>query len=171
MGVTIHFEGQLQDDAAYDAVLLMAAKFAAHRGWKSAPIQERVVTLKRVKDEQDWDYEGPTRGLEIWPHEHAEPVRLEFDKDLYVQELTKTQFAPIEIHIEIIQLLKELASQFRTIGIVDEGEYFETGSREVLELHFDRFFEVFHEELAKSDECRGPVKLPSGRIADLVSNR
>ncbi len=171
MGVTIHFEGRLRDDAAHDAVISMARDFAAQHGWDVTPIEMRTVALQRVKDDEDRDYEGPVKGLEIWPHENCEPLRLEFDKDLYVQEYTKTQFAPIGIHVAVIEFLKSMEPHFRNLIVYDEAEYFETEDLEKLKYNFERFFEVFHEELAKSDEYRGPFRLPSGRMVDLVTKR
>src|SRR2546430_732516 len=86
MGVTIHFEGKLKDHASLEAVVRAADAFARARSWRVEPISEMEAHLARVRDEQDWDYAGPTSGIEILPHERCDPLRLEFDEDLYVQE-------------------------------------------------------------------------------------
>ena len=45
-----------------------------------------MATLTRVRDEQDWDYVGPVKGVVISTDEDCDHVRLEFDSDLYAQE-------------------------------------------------------------------------------------
>ena len=80
-----------------------------------------------MRDEQGWDYTGPTRGIVLYPHENSEPLRLEFDRDLIVQEFIKTQFAPAEIHVKIVGFLKKIAPHFEALTVEDEGEYWDTG--------------------------------------------
>jgi hypothetical protein len=170
MGVTIHFEGKLRDEKAYEAVVSLATAFAQNRGWPSRMISERNVKLSRVRDEKDWTYEGPTKGVELQPHENSEPFRLEFDRDLYVQEYTKTQFAPLEVHQEIVTLLDEIASFFMTLEVIDEGEYYETRDEDALLRYRDECFEALDEHLANDPTLRGPVRLASGRIMDLIGD-
>ncbi|HEX3094900.1 MAG TPA: hypothetical protein VHW72_19840 [Candidatus Angelobacter sp.] len=88
MGVTIHFEGQLLDDGAFSALIEAATTFA--KEW----VAERTLrvakcTLLRVRDEADWDYVGPVKGIQVFPHDDCDPIRLEFDRDLYIQQYTK----------------------------------------------------------------------------------
>jgi len=54
MGVTIHFEGQLKNVAAYQELLEEVSSIAKAEGWSSEAIESRVTTLSRVRDEQDW---------------------------------------------------------------------------------------------------------------------
>jgi hypothetical protein len=56
MGVTIHFEGQLKNEVAYQQLLEEVSSIAKAEGWSSEAIESRVTTLSRVRDEQDWDY-------------------------------------------------------------------------------------------------------------------
>jgi hypothetical protein len=65
-----------------------ALRFTAE-GWPIQPIASGEVTLSRVRDEKDWDYIGPVNGIVIYLHEDCDPVRLEFDRDLYIQEFIK----------------------------------------------------------------------------------
>jgi len=170
MGITVHFEGRLRDEAAYVALVEAAARFAAHQGWGAQRFEVLNAKLSRVRDEVDWDYEGPTKGIELRAHPSSEPIRLEFDTDLYVQEYTKTQFAPPDIHMRMVALLDELAPYFQILEVIDEGEYYETRDEEVLRKHRDCCFEMLDEHLANDKSLRGPVRLPSGRIADLISD-
>lgn len=168
MGVTVHFEGRLRDQAAYDALIHVATAFAENRGWQVLSFDIPIAKLSRVRHEQDWDYEGPTKGIELHVHPSSEPIRLEFDEDLYIQEYTKTQFAPPEIHMELVALLDQLAPYFATMQVVDEGEYYESRDENLLLHHRDRCFEMLDEHLANDKSLSGPIRLPSGRIADLV---
>jgi len=95
-------------------------------------------------------------------------VRLEFDEDLYVQEYTKTQFAGPEIHIAVVTLLRTLEPLFEKLGVIDESEYWETGDAQNLQAQFDRCNEAIAEELAKDPEAKYKLKLPDGRIIDIM---
>jgi len=168
MGVTIHFEGQLKDQVAFQDLMELAKAFARSRGWEIEPIDLQETTLARVRDEKDWDYVGPVSGVALYPGPNCEPMRLEFDRDLYIQEYTKTQFAGLGIHLSIVELLREIEPFFQRLSVEDEGEYWETGDAETLARHFSRCQEVIEEELRKSPAGRMNVKTPSGRIIDLI---
>lgn len=168
MGVTIHFEGRLRSSGAYQAVVSTAKQFADELGWEYEPIEEKVATLKRVRNEEDWDYEGLVKGMVLQPHQNSEPLRLEFDSNLYIQEYTKTQFAPLETHVAVVELLKEIEPYFEKLEVIDEGEYFETHDRGILRKHLDRCFEVLDEYLEQGDKYEGPIRLPSKRIVDVM---
>src|SRR5438270_82975 len=92
VGVTVHFQGQLRHAALTD-VLAIAAEHAELNGWWSESLDRDHDILERVIDEEPCDYEGPVLGIVLFPHEDCEPVRLEFDASLFIQDYTKTQFA------------------------------------------------------------------------------
>lgn len=60
-----HFEGQLKNEAAYQQLLEEVSSIAKAEGWSSETIASNVTTLTRVRDEQDWDYVGPVKGIVI----------------------------------------------------------------------------------------------------------
>ena len=95
-GRYFHFEGQLNDEAAYKDLIRVVSSIANAEDWPIEPIASAEVTLSRVRNEKDWEYTGPVKGIVIYSHEDCDPVRLEFDRDLYVQEFIKTQFAGVE---------------------------------------------------------------------------
>jgi hypothetical protein len=169
LGITIHFEGTLCDHAAYERVVHAARKLAEQDGWEWQVINENSAILRRVRNERDDDYTGPTRGIVVYPHENSEPLRLEFDRDLFVQEYIKTQFAPIEVHVKLIRLLKEIAPQFVQLTVVDEGEYWDTQDVDALATHLEACFRAIGEQLSSRSDLQGPVRLTNRRIADLVS--
>jgi hypothetical protein len=139
IGVTIHFEGQLNNEAAYQELIGVAFTMANAEGWPIQPIAPGEVALSRVRDEKEWDYIGPVNGIVIYLHEDCYPVRLEFDRDLYVQEFIKTQFAGVEMHIKVLKLLKAIEPFFCILNVEDEGEWWETRDTARLAGHLLEF--------------------------------
>lgn len=169
MGVTIHFEGRLKSEAVYQDVVGLASSIARAKGWATRAIASDEVTLSRVRDERDWDYTGPVKGIVIYVHEDCDPLRLEFDCDLYVQEFVKTQFAGVEIHIDVLKLLKAIEPFFCQLNVDDEGEWWESEDTSILTEHFSRSQRVIEAELRKTPSAQMKVKTPEGRIMDLLS--
>lgn len=101
MGVTIHFEGRVKGATAYSVLIDELREFAASHDWKCEELAKLNAVLERVRDEIPWDYSGPTFGLELWPHPACDPLRFEFDKDYYVQEFVKAQFAGVETTLQL----------------------------------------------------------------------
>ena len=168
MGVTIHFEGRLRGDAAFDRCVSCISEFAVAKGWRAEEFTLENQTLCRVRNEHDWDYVGPTRGIEVQPHPCSDPLRFKFDDGLFVQEYIKTQFAPIEVHLDVVCLLEKLNSIFSWLTVEDEGEYFETKEMKRLIDHRQKIEEILAELMAGDPSMRGPVRLSHGRIADYV---
>jgi hypothetical protein len=170
MGVTVHFEGRVDGDTRRDAAVLQATRFASENNWPCLYITENNVTLKRVINEQPMDYVGPSTGVELRPHQNSEPFRLEFDRSNFCQEYCKTQFAPVDIHVKIIELRHLLKPLFIDLTVIDEAEYFESGDLSQLQGHIDACFRMMEEMKVERPGHTGPHRLPSGRIVDLLSN-
>jgi len=168
MGVTIHYEGQLTSEQAYQDLVRLVSVIADAEGWRTESIKSDEVTLARVRDEGNWDYIGPVKGVLVYLHEDCDPVRLEFDRDLYLQEFTKTQFAGVQIHIDVLKLLRATQPFFRDLKVEDEGEYWETGDTQILTEHFVRTQKVIETELRNTPSSKMKVKTPDGRIMDLM---
>ena len=100
--------------------------------------------------------------------EDCDPVRLEFDRGLYVQEFIRTQFAGVEMHIKVLNRIKAIEPFFRNLKIEDEGEWWETRDAANLAEHFARVQEVIDEQLRKTPSTQVKVKTPSGRIMDFL---
>ncbi|MER8547284.1 MULTISPECIES: hypothetical protein [unclassified Mesorhizobium] len=171
MGVTIYFEGQLRGHEQYAALLHEAKAFAIARDWPVREIDEREKTLNRVIDERNVDYIGPVFGIELQPHPNSEPLRLEFDNHLFVQQHCKTQFSGAGAHIEIIRFLREITRLFSSLNVVDEGEYWELSDPSILQSNFDNVDAMLAEILLKDPTARGPIRLETGRIIDVISDR
>lgn len=169
MGVTIHFEGKLKSQDSFLTVIEIAKRFAVSNELAYSTFEEENKLLERVKDEKDWDYQGPTKGLLLHPDENSDPLNLEFDNEYYIQEYCKTQFADISIHILITDLLRKIEPCFEKLSINDEGEYWETNDIEVLQSHLDNCFKAIEEAKLEDKSLDGPFRLENGRIVDLMS--
>jgi hypothetical protein len=168
MGVTIHFEGQLLSPKDFDKVIVTAKLFAEKNGLEYFLFHEDNKLLERVKDEQDWNYEGPTKGIRIQPDESSDPLILEFDQDYYLQEYCKTQFADISVHILVIDLLRQIEAFFEIFSVEDEGEYWKTSDINLLQQHIDNCARVMEEIKQEDTTMNGPYRLENGRIVDLM---
>ena len=169
MGVTIHFEGQLFDEKAYQDLMAFVSSTANLDGWRTEPIESRRVTLVRVRNEQDCDYTGPVKGMAIYLHEDCDPVRLEFDENLYVQDYTKTQFAGADWHLRVVGLLKAIQPYFRELKVDDEGEYWDTGDITVLNGHIQTSKRAIQKLFDENPGAKMKVKMPHGKFIDLVT--
>jgi hypothetical protein len=168
MGVTIHFEGQLKSENDFNELISEAEKFAKKNEMEYSPFSEPSKKLGRVRNEEDWDYEGPTKGIKIQPDPNSDPLWLEFDKDNYIQEYCKTQFAGIDIHLKIIELLKLIEPHFKELIVVDEAEFWDSNDKELLQNSFDNYFDAAEKAKAENPKLNGPFRLEDGRIIDLM---
>jgi len=171
MGVTIHFEGKLKNENNYDLLIKNAYEFINQYELESTIINEDNKFLSRVKDERDWDYTGSVKGLKIMIHDNCDPLLLEFDTNLYIQEFIKTQFVGADAHIIICEYLESISSFFEIFVITDEGEYYETKDKLALENHIDTVDKLIEEKLKLDSNLSGPVRNQDGRIIDLVENK
>jgi hypothetical protein len=168
MGVTIHFEGILRDEAAYSALLGQVREFSARQHWSVAELLEARRPLSRVRNEEAWDYVGLTRGIIVHPHDNSEPLRFEFDEKLYIQEYCKTQFAGPEIHMAIVNLLRLLQPLFEALNVEDEGEYWDTSDASGLSGHMKWVDAQIARLVSEKPSRRTAVRLPSLRIVDVI---
>jgi len=168
MGVTIHFEGYLKSDNDFKDIMFKAKNFALTNNLPYESFSEQLKKLDRVRNEQDCIYEGSTKGIKILPDENSEPLWLEFDKENYIQEYCKTQFAGIEVHLKIIALLKEIQQHFIELQVTDEGEYWDTNDKFLLQECFNNYFDAAEKAISENQKLKGPFKLQDGRIIDLM---
>jgi hypothetical protein len=168
MGVTIHFEGKLKSETDYNNVIEIAKNFSIENSLEFSEFENENATLYRVKNENDWDYIGSTKGMKIILSEFADPLLLEFDKDLYIQEYCKTQFATIDTHIVLVDFLESIEKCFEKLIVTDEGEYWETKNVELLQEHFDNVFELMEKAKMENPNLDGPYRGEDERIIDLM---
>ncbi len=154
MGITIYYQGKLNRPDLADAFCEELPDIAETMEWK--------YTL--ITDEPD-SKPFPVKGIIISPHEKSEPLVFTFDPEGFLRNAfmlqfldeepdltwynhTKTQFAPIDVHIAIVKLLKYLQQKYiENLKVTDEGSYWETGDAGLLKKKMD-FLNAKMDELA-----------------------
>lgn len=170
MGITIHFEGTLNDDTSLMSFIRSVKAHAELRGWFTEDIESDEARLTRWQDEGGKsEYLGPTKGIVVYVAEDCEPVRFEFDSQLYMQDWVKTQFAGASAHVQVVGLLRAVEPHFRKLVVEDEGEFWETGRREVLDNHIEACNRTIEEIASEKAGSQIKVRTPTGRIVDLIT--
>jgi hypothetical protein len=143
MGVTIHYKGKLNSADDINSFCEEMEDIAKSMGWKCSVF--------------DFDDKSnvPLKGVIIGPHEKSEPLPFMVDKNGFLRnpfmlefskdddEFTwfnhiKTQFAPIEIHIAVVKLLKYIQKKYiSNLDVYDEGDYWQTGDEKILKEKID----------------------------------
>ncbi|KFX55329.1 hypothetical protein FDB15_12850 [Clostridium botulinum] len=103
MGLTIFFKGSVSNREKIKDIIEDSKIFSMKFGWN----------FENVKTES-FD------GIVIYPHECCEAMSIIFDHSLKMDGYTKTQFAPEEIHVEIVKLFINIKKYFKKLSIVDE---------------------------------------------------
>jgi len=174
VGITIHYRGYIKDQEARIKCIELIKGFGIKRQWPFQVLEEKNdVTLDRFfEDEngdlQEWIYQGPVDGVILNPHENCEALKFEFDDDLFFQGYVKTQFSPLEIHVEILQVFNLIRPYLKELVILDEGEYWETEDALLLAKNAENNLNSILNAIENDDSLEGPVWLSSGRIADIV---
>ncbi|RXH57551.1 hypothetical protein [Granulicella sibirica] len=175
MGLTIHYQGQLQSEASCERFLTLVKQFAAERNWPAHAIDEAKKQLTRTlqpedphADEYEEVYLGPTRGVYLLPHPECEPLTFEFDRDLFMQDCCKTQFAGAAVHEQIIQLFHKTENLFEMLDVQDEAEFWEKGDVAALENTFAYTRMEIDKTAAEMPGSSVAVLTPSGRILDVL---
>lgn len=170
MGVTIHFEGGLQSEESFAEVIRLAEAFANSHNWHFETFTNEYKVLLRVMedDDDDWNYEGPTKGISIQIEPDCDPLHLEFDGDLYIQDYCKTQFTDMEVHIAIIGFFRQIEPHFDSLIIDDEGEYWDTDDQHVLRENIQACFRAIEDAKKEDSSLQGPLRLENGRMVDLM---
>ncbi|MBC8490325.1 MAG: hypothetical protein H8D45_30280 [Bacteroidetes bacterium] len=139
MGITIHYKGTLD---------------------KVEKIEDFVNEITDISKEMGWEYDiintepeknkPAINGIIIKPHEKSESLSLFFDTEGRIQNIAslifenidddgppiasiKTQYAPLDIHIAIIKLLKYIKSKYISdLYVFDEGDYWKSMDENIL---------------------------------------
>ncbi|TXF87795.1 hypothetical protein FUA23_17195 [Neolewinella aurantiaca] len=166
MGLTLHHSGRLTSPEHVPELIHEVADICESAGW-NYQIVDRVLhgvpeDYLRLIDEQATEFRA--QGISFQVHEKAESTMLCFGPDgrtlspmaLFRPDLTdwsddmlahysftKTQLAGAEGHIVLCRILKYLFGKyFSEVEVNDEGEYYHTGDRELLEKQFAAYDEA-----------------------------
>jgi len=187
MGVTLFFSGELENQTALKRTIDAARSFAAEMDWAAESLNAPSAELRRLagpdetldpnttsmriaKRQFENVYSGPVFGVALYPHPDCEPLRLEFDDQLFVQQYVKTQFAGPECHAEVCSLLKKLEPYFTRFSAADEGGYWETFDPVALKSQFDLARSAL--EVLREQDPHGEFRVDDeeGRIVDFVDS-
>lgn len=194
MGVSIHYRGRLNDIGQLGALCEELADIANAMGWQSTTLdddwgQPADARLRHTDTGVHIDGNLGLRGIQIEPVEGSEFLAFFFDREgnlrspmtmllLLDGTLTpeqawisvKTQFAPPELHVRIVALLKYLKKRYISdLEVSDEGQYWETGDIRILTERLD-FINAKIEQLSTglSSGCLGDT---SGLSAEQIAEK
>lgn len=156
MGITITYKGRLNSLDQIHAFCKELADIAHDMNWEYQILDEdfnRPHTAYKEKDSSGFSIKGhlALKGITINVHPESERLSFYFDKDGNIRNLVlmvtegdnarieneysfiKTQYAPPEIHITIVKLLRYIKKKYiADLFVEDEGEYWETGDEQLL---------------------------------------
>ncbi len=152
MGITIHYRGKINTTADISKLVDDLEDFANELGWESQRMDEDWSKPNTAAISIDGDIarvtgHAPLKGIMLSPHKHCEPFVLTFNADGYLigfvgmtllaegkttpeksSMSTKTQFAPIDVHITLVKLLKYIKKRYiSNLDVYDDGGYWDTG--------------------------------------------
>jgi hypothetical protein len=154
MGVTIHYAGRLRKGSDLQEFLGQVEVLAKEQQWR----------IERLHNSPD----HPDTGFVTYPNPECEPLQFEFDLKGRLSGWVKTQFAGPQIHIEVIEFLRQVKHLLGKFGVRDEGEYWATGCEDTLRKHFNTINGVIQEAVENNPRIRVGVHRPNGRIWDYI---
>lgn len=140
MGVSIHFRGSITNSENTDPLINELSEISNEMGWKYSVIDDVELQLK---------------GIILQPHDKSEPFSIlinanckltnllclvdkDDDRVDYSLNSIKTHFAPVDIHITIVKLLRYIKKKYISdLEVTDEGSYWETGDADLLAVKID----------------------------------
>lgn len=140
MGITIHYKGKLNNPDLLNDLTDEMVAISKETEWKYELIDDKVQYVK---------------GIIMRPHIKSETFSLLFNKNLDLVSIAalslgecnkegphvssiKTQYAPLEIHILVINLLKYLKNKYISdLEVFDDGNYWNTMDKNVLKKNMD----------------------------------
>lgn len=152
MGICIHYKGQLNNINFINSFIDELTAIANEMEWDTTLINEDLNAENAYIGEPGHIKNSvPVKGIVLEIHPKAENLSFVFDKNGYMRDFRslvidknepvcsiKTQFAPIDIHITVIKLLKYLKKKYiNNLQVFDEGSYWETNDKILLAQKLD----------------------------------
>jgi len=156
MGIVISFKGKLNNPSLIYSFCNELSDIANDMNWQYEILDEdycKPNTAYIDNDNSKYNIKGhlPLKGICIPIHPDSEPLSFYFDKNGNIRniismvereneentsdhyEFVKTQYAPIDVHITIIKILKYVKEKYiSNLYVRDEGEYWETKNKNIL---------------------------------------
>jgi hypothetical protein len=173
-GVTIHFKGQVTNAAAIEKIKSSACEIAKAHSWRCDPVSDpKSPVLDHITTQSLQELDGTSNlsvanGVVIYPADMSEPLYLVFGASNKLDNFVKTQFSGPETHLGVIEIFDSIKPFFLSLEIEDEGRYWETRNRALLEEDMGSVSAQIEAIKEQRPNVTGPVKRPDGRILDLV---
>jgi hypothetical protein len=182
MGVTIHYQGRLDNVQEIDEFCEEITDISKELDWNYHEIDD-VLWAGRIH----------LKGIITRPHPDSESLAFIFDDEGFLSNyflmkvsdvpdkferklFIKTQFAPPEVHVTIIKLLKYFKKKyFSNLEVYDEGDYWEKEDYNLLCSRINFLSEKINqvaESLSqiKASDSKNPESLMS-RIEEVLKKR
>ena len=136
MGVTIHFSGTIKEpnDPRLEAIVM---KWAPRWRCEVIQVKDQRDGMFQVRNNEVVKYNGLLNGFILNPHPDSEPVAILYGEDGFMCRSCKTQFAGTDVHVEVVEFLRDLSPLFNGWEVKDEGGYWETSDRKELDRRMD----------------------------------
>lgn len=141
MGITIHYQGKINEVSLIDIVTGELKDIAEELEWKYTLIDDDKLNIQGIYMNPPPNCEALTFLFDKNSGILKDRIILAFDDmgdEHYKYNHTKTQYAPIQVHITIIKLLRYLKDKYISdLTVTDEGEYWDTDDENLLQSKFD----------------------------------
>jgi len=177
MGVTIHYQGQLDRLEYLPKLIEELTDIAGSMDWESMRIE---------RDEENSEFEG----IVLSPADKCESISFLFDREGRLRNIAdlltgrfepdpalsfyifvKTQFGKIETHLWIVGLLRYLKKKYLSnLKVTDEGEFWETGNIETLQAKrgfLDSKINEFSDALSKVTDVPDDIEGIMDKIEEI----
>jgi len=198
MGITIHFQGRLEETSIINSLVEELKDISKTLNWDWQVLDEdwskpSTAKLSKVKKGEEIIGHLSLKGISMNIHPECEALSLYFDSEgtltepmsiiLYnegklerenIYSTVKTQFAPPEVHITIIKLLKYLKMRYiPNLKVIDEGEYWESEDKEKLVKKINFLNEKMDhlEEVLSEIEIENVAACSPEQLADILEER
>lgn len=187
MGLSLCYRGRLDDISRVSGLIEELREFADICGWENSGIEEdwSGPPQARIGVLPGWRVVGhlALKGIEFVPHPCCDPVSFYFDGQGTLSSVpgralsldqrerpdqpfisVKTQFAPAEIHIAIVRLLRYIKGRYiSNLEVRDEGGYWETGDPAELERRresINRALDMLKQALSATEVVPSVLRSP-----------
>ncbi len=168
MGITIHYRGRVSPKVKTKEFHIYAGLICKEKKWKITDLSETEGDAVLDHPDGEIPYQGKLSTFVITPHEHCDPVTFQITGDGYFKNWCKTQFAPLEVHVGLVDLFRQVKIKLSELVIQDEGGFWESNNAEALEERIIKCFMEIQKSKEDDPEYYGPVKSENGRITDLM---
>jgi len=167
MGITIHYRFSRQTEP--EELMKQAEKLAKKLKWKIIERKRNKLILHPSNDcegiELHWHKVKTIKKREGWDYNKAslEDFGETYEENWFCSGFTKTQYTGFQIHIQVAEFLRYVASFCEKTEISDEADYYETRDTEKLKTQLDssakmigmltsQLKEVFGDKIITGDE-------------------